>query len=343
MKNQIKTQPATTELKTNWRSPYFSVGSGLAPSPMFAAMSVAAALFVATPLASLGNTIVVPSGSIVTIQDGVDAAAPGDTIKVLAGTYASGVVVATPRLKLKAVTRTGRVIVSSGFTIVADQVEIEGFDFDAGVTGIYINGADQVVVAKNHIVADRFAIIVDGADRVRVSGNTGVARNGISVDSSSNVQIDHNTLLARISAISVNNSSGTHVDYNETSGEDAINIGRSSGTHFDHNFVSAARNGINVFGSIGTHVEHNRVEAFTGILVSSSSAGQIAHNTLATTGTGIRVSADSCGNEFKHNSVRSSRSLAELESFDDPAAPCNSYKNNDADTAFPSLAFWDVK
>jgi len=336
------------QISRNWPSPYFSLGSGLAPSFMFAAMSVAAALVVATPLASLGNTILVPSGSIVTIQDGVDAAAPGDTIKVLPGTYASGVVVATPRLKLEAETETGPVIVgccaATGFTILADQVEIEGFDIDRRSVGISVIGADQVVVENNHIVAEREAIVVTGADQVRVSGNTAVTRNGIAVDSSSNVKIDHNTVNARLNAISVSNSSGTHIDHNEAFGEDAIAIDGSSGTHVDHNFVSTIRSGIDVFGSIGTDVEHNLVEALSeGIVVSSSSTGHIAHNTLAVNmGTGILVSADSCGNEFKDNSQAPGTST-NFGSFDDPAAPCNTYKNNDADRAFPSLAFWDIE
>src|SRR5947208_6439005 len=75
---------------------------------MWSVMSVAAVLAVGLPLGVQAKTIVVPSGSILTIQDGVAAADPGDTIEVLPGTY-EGVVVATPRVKLKAESTAGPV------------------------------------------------------------------------------------------------------------------------------------------------------------------------------------------------------------------------------------------
>jgi len=99
---------------------------------------LAAVLAIGLPFGTLAGTIIVPSGSIVTIQDGVDAASPGDTIQVLPGNYYENVFITTPRIKLQAETETGPVYVfarelQADFRIRADDVEIEVFTSKARV------------------------------------------------------------------------------------------------------------------------------------------------------------------------------------------------------------------
>src|SRR5437899_1336346 len=57
----------------------------------FFALSVSAALAIGLASRTYANEIIVPSDSFATIQDAVYAAAPGDTIKVLPGTYSEEV------------------------------------------------------------------------------------------------------------------------------------------------------------------------------------------------------------------------------------------------------------
>ena len=51
---------------------------------------VGLALAVSLPIAGRAGTVTVPSGSIVNIQDGINAAAPGDKVSVQAGIYSGG-------------------------------------------------------------------------------------------------------------------------------------------------------------------------------------------------------------------------------------------------------------
>jgi len=295
---------------------------------MWSVISVSAALAVGLPLAAQARTIVVPSGSILTIQDGVAAADPGDTIKVLPGTY-EGVVVATPRVKLKAESTAGSVKVepsggAMGFLIVADDVEIVGFEvamIGLGPTAIGVAG-NRVHVANNS---------VRGGNR------------GIEVGSVSGTRIDHNKVHAEI-AIALSGASGTDIKNNEVIGSEGIRVSSCSDTRVDDNDVSAGSGyAIDVVDSPGTRLSHNIILCNHGINIASTEC-QIEHNIIDASVHGIFVYGDSCGNVFTHNSAHGAPPLdPDLLSQEDPAAPCNIYRHNDADGAFPSLEFWDVK
>ena len=97
------------------------IGSKLMPAVL--ALALAATL----PFGAWASEIVVPSGTIATIQDAVNAAAPGDTIKVLSGSYDESVFVGTTGLKFHAETEAGPVAVT-GFLVLAEEVEIKGFN-----------------------------------------------------------------------------------------------------------------------------------------------------------------------------------------------------------------------
>src|SRR5881394_262157 len=90
-------------------------------------LSLALALSATLPFGAWAGEIVVPSGSIATIQQAIAAAAPGDTITVLPGSYDESVFVGTTGLKFQAATETGPVAVT-GFLVVAEKVEINGFN-----------------------------------------------------------------------------------------------------------------------------------------------------------------------------------------------------------------------
>ena len=83
-----------------------------------------------------------PAAPFRSIQAAVDHAAPGDEVRVCAGTYREQVVVSTPRLRLKSVPRLAATIVRSETRMVdslaasvllrADRVRFEGFHLDGG-------------------------------------------------------------------------------------------------------------------------------------------------------------------------------------------------------------------
>jgi parallel beta-helix repeat protein len=98
------------------------------------------------------NVIKVPR-DFSTIQAAVNAASPGDTIKVAAGVYNENVVISTPGLRLKAregavidgagLTGTGILVLGTAAQPVAD-VEVSGFevrDFQRGIVFQFTTGA----------------------------------------------------------------------------------------------------------------------------------------------------------------------------------------------------------
>jgi len=260
----------------------------------FCQLSAVAALAIGLSFGTQAAELVVPSDALATIQEAVDVAAPGDTIKVLPGTYNEGVFVGTPNLKLEADTETGTVAVDS-FLVLADDVEIKGF---------------------------------------RVS-------DGVMVLSSVGGNVSHNTLSATGVGVLVLLSSAVHLEHNTVDSDIGIMVASCSDVHLDHNAVHASDIGVLLEDSAGTLVDYNSASGVnSGITISSSSGGSIEHNRVQGS-YGILVRADSCGNGFYYN--LSSGTVFGLYSEDAPSAPCNTYKNNAADKAFPSLKFWGTK
>lgn len=137
------------------------------------------------------------------IQDAVDAAQPGDRIRVADGVYKEHVVIGTSDLVLEGeenATLEGDRVLASGFEVLASRVSILGFRIqgydDAGVlaTG---DGADGLRVEGN-IVREgaSFGILVRSGEGARVAGNlVHDVEVGIGLEQMRHAVVENNTLL----------------------------------------------------------------------------------------------------------------------------------------------------
>jgi len=103
-----------------------------------------------------GSTLVVPDG-YATIQAAVDAASPGDTVYVRAGTYPGSVLVAKT-INLTGEDRNTTIMDGQGAAVVlhvtAQMVNVSGFNITDGQTGLYLEGGGNSTVTENNVFAN---------------------------------------------------------------------------------------------------------------------------------------------------------------------------------------------
>jgi parallel beta-helix repeat protein len=223
--------------------------------PGSAAISLALALAATLPFDGWASEIVVPSDAIATVQAAVNAAAPGDTIRVLPGSYDEDVFVRTQGLKLHAETEAGAVAVTS-FLVLAEDVEINGFDVS---NGIMLIDSARGRVSNNSVSSSGTGIYVSGSPGAQIDHNTVDADSGILVLSCPAARVDHNKIDANYLGIYVEDSYGARVDHNRALGADGggIVLWSSSAGRIEYNVAEGLR-GIEVSGdSCGNAFEHN--------------------------------------------------------------------------------------
>ena len=226
--------------------------------PSSTAITLALALAAALPLGAWASEIVVPSDSIATVQDAVNAAAPGDTIKVLPGSYNESVFVGTSGLKLKAETEAGPVAVI-GFLVLAEQVEIKGFDVSSD--GITLIASPNGRVSNNSVSTGGIGIFVLDSPATQINNNTLDADSGIWVSACDAAIVDHNKIDAAYLGIYVEDSDGAQVDHNRAIGTDGA--------------------GISSYASSAGRIEFNNAEGFHGIEVTGGSCGNVIQHNVA--------------------------------------------------------------
>lgn len=224
---------------------------------------------VALPVAA--DTIHVP-GDLATIQAAVDAAQPGDVIRISAGTYNEAVVIDT---KMDITLKGGKKATVDGggvntpFTIQnSTGVTLDGIAIDDGVTGVSITGSTTVVV-------QRCMISNHSADGVRAESSTGV--------------VVQKSLIITIGGHGVDFSNG---------GAGAA----SSSTVAKNVFVFVTQNMVNVDGT-GNLVEKNKAANVGGIAVVANGTGATVQKNKIGGTTGATILIDGNANTVLKNKI----------------------------------------
>ncbi|PCJ99271.1 MAG: hypothetical protein COA45_04330 [Zetaproteobacteria bacterium] len=216
------------------------------------------------------------------IQDGIDVAAYLDaTVNVAAGTYLEDVNVYKEVTLLGAnagIEGTGlrgaeSVVLprGTGFNITADNVTLDGFKVEGGVTGVRVVGADNVSLLNTIIVGTR--------------GNAIEAQNSKFLDI-----VDNAIIYAGMDGIHISGGWNTDImgNFIDTAGDDGIDINGGRAANIFGNIVyNTGDDGVDVDGNQGAAITYNDISHTgksrgssdgNGIEVSNSGSSKIAHN-----------------------------------------------------------------
>lgn len=226
---------------------------------------IAAAMILSSVAPASARRIVVVPGPGTPLQDGIDAAIPGDTVRVGPGTYFESIVVDKP---LKVYGRNAVIDagcdVSTAVVVAADAVTLRGLEVRGGnFYGIDTAVRDRTVLDRLKVVPTcvgvEYGINVFQGTNMRIRnnliddasgfGDAGIYIGGTPADA--DLRVERNILHAP-------NSRGIIV-------EDSVDVaGRPVSVRVRKNDILGAGVGIFVFGSSGVEILSNRVLSGTG-------------------------------------------------------------------------------
>jgi parallel beta-helix repeat protein len=275
---------------------------------------LAVLLFVTTAEAGIRHfvdpNLLCSSGNVpvyATIQDAMDAAAPGDVIDVCRGSYAEQIQVSTSHLNVMG--RPGAHLVgpgpgapgATGFQVSASNVVISGFEvsgFSEGNScGIRVKSASLVEIRRNTVSQNWVGICLEGstATRVRLNEVRANVIDGVQVlGGEDNAVTDNDVSANGTSGIVFLHSNGLTVDRNVADRNVGSGIfGSGNGIQVRHNVTrDNGQAGISIISSLGALVTANRMINNRGVgLAFGFSLGGVlrANKAIANTIEGIRV------------------------------------------------------
>lgn len=307
-----------------------------------------------TPLAFTQSTTIIVPDDFSTIQEAVNAANPGDTIYVRAGTYHEIVTINKNNLALTGENKHTTIIDGGGGTdrtvLVdnADNVEINGLTIQNSYDGIYLYDSSFGTVSGNIITtcASR-GIILSCSSFITISGNTLTSNHdGIELYKSSFITISGNTITNSRFGIGISSSFGNTFSENTiTNSEDGLYIWNSSYTTASGNTITnSASRGISLSNSSYCNVSENTItfSAIQGILLSSSFSNTISENTLTSNYAALQLYRSSYATVSGNNITNNSHYGIYLYQSSDNMIFHNSFINNTIQVEYPGIdTTWD--
>jgi len=211
-----------------------------------------------------------------TIQEGVDAAIPGDTVFVYSGFYDEDVII-EKTINLTGENRDTTIINGSGgggsiWARYADFINVSGFTFQNGGTGISIHYSNYSRVENCKSILNQYGIIVSNSNGSVVKGN--IASNnsdyhGIYLEGSTNITVKNNTCSnntahgIRLQSLSNNNKIANNVCSNNYGG---ISVGSSTNNLIINNTVDLnSYYGLGIFSDNNTFIENQIISNYVGV------------------------------------------------------------------------------
>ena len=272
---------------------------------LFAAVALILFATMAIP-ASAADLTVGAQGRFSTIQQAVDAAKPGDTVRVAPGTYTENVVV---NKQLTITATSGRPTVQAAdpskdvFLLSSPGVRIDGLTITGGASGVEIQGVSKCVVtnviaqdnvravylanstqneiSNSNLAGNGYGVYGDGASNNTISSNvaTGERGNGIALGDGiflnygdSNIITRNNLSANHVFGISLYTSTRNIISNNTMSDNDNVGVRLGPGSNNNTlTFNTIARNG---------QISQQVSESFptSGILIVSATGNQIYLN-----------------------------------------------------------------
>jgi parallel beta-helix repeat (two copies)/parallel beta-helix repeat (two copies) len=257
-------------------------------SLLFAAVALIVLATLVVP-ASAAELTVGAGGQYTTIQQAVDAAKSGDTIRVAPGTYTDNVVVSK---SLTITAASGRPTVQAAdaskdvFLLTSPGVRIEGLTITGGTSGVHIQGTSKCIVTN-----------VVARDNVR----------GVYLSQSTENEISKNNLAGNSYGVYGDSASSNTIASNVATGEKASSTALGDGIFLNYGDSNKIT---------GNNLSANHV---FGISVYTSTQNIISNNTMSDNdNVGVRLGPGSNNNTLTFNTIANNGQISQQASQNFP-------------------------